>query len=566
MSGWISFDELSYNQAMTHGRQSGNGCSQTLEIEIDDLDRFIADPEHSANVRGTVSCDQLGGDLGIQRGSSFNLFVDQEGRRHKRMLYRLYLDDGAGRPLTLSGFKDLADDSHLDIWGETSTLFVRILSGHLEEDPAGDERTVATGILRISRLGFLRMPFTFRGAGGLKTAREVASFNKLFLSKLEEAYGGSATTVDDFPVPTHLDLRWQGHPPGEWHELDAHAGLRRRIVGFHADDPAHTPLTLHNVRGPEEPRRGPILLVHGGGVRANLFYGAPQRPTIVHALVADGYDVWLENWRASIDLPARSYTLDQAAVYDHPAAVRTILRETGAQTLKAIGQCQGSTSLTMSAIAGLVPEITTIVAHSVSLYVRVPRLAELKCHLFVPPMSITLRGLDPQWAVRAPSELAGGFARLARLIRHRDCDNEVCKVSNYMYGVGPNILWRHDNLDSDTHDWISREFGYCPFSLLKQIGKAQRKGYIVPVEDLPQLPPSLVGIEPKTEARFAFIAGSRNRLFLPEGQRLSFQHFDRFRPGYHSFHELAGYTHLDIMFGLGAHKDTFPVILHELDR
>ncbi len=62
---------------------------------------------------------------------------------------------------------------------------------------------------------------------------------------------------------------------------------------------------LINVRGPQEATRGPVLLVHGAGVRANIFR-APVRTSLVDYLVARGYDVWLENWRASIDLPPTS--------------------------------------------------------------------------------------------------------------------------------------------------------------------------------------------------------------------------------------------------------------------
>ena len=78
-----------------------------------------------------------------------------------------------------------------------------------------------------------------------------------------------------------------------------------------------------------------------------------------------GYDVWLENWRASIDLAPNEWTLDQAAVHDHPDAVRKVVEETGADELKAVIHCQGSTSFMMSAVAGLVPEVKTIVTNAV---------------------------------------------------------------------------------------------------------------------------------------------------------------------------------------------------------
>ena len=45
-----------------------------------------------------------------------------------------------------------------------------------------------------------------------------------------------------------------------------------------------------------------MLLGHGTGVRANLFYTPPLRTTLVDALLDAGHDVWLETWRGSIDL------------------------------------------------------------------------------------------------------------------------------------------------------------------------------------------------------------------------------------------------------------------------
>ena len=75
------------------------------------------------------------------------------------------------------------------------------------------------------------------------------------------------------------------------------------------------PLTLIRVRGEKEPTKPPVMLVHGAGVRAELFR-PPVRRTIVDALVADGWDVWLLNWRASIDLDPVPWTLDDAAAYD----------------------------------------------------------------------------------------------------------------------------------------------------------------------------------------------------------------------------------------------------------
>ncbi len=92
---------------------------------------------------------------------------------------------------------------------------------------------------------------------------------------------------------------------------------------------------LIHVYGGGSAPKGPVLLVHGAGVRANIFR-APVETNVVDYLVAHGYDVWLENWRASIDLPPNAWTLDQAALHDHPAAVRTVVERTGWERIKAI--------------------------------------------------------------------------------------------------------------------------------------------------------------------------------------------------------------------------------------
>ena len=72
------------------------------------------------------------------------------------MRYRLFLRDPAGRPLTLYGFKVLEDDPNYDSWHDVTTLFVRLLAGHVLKGEGRPDQVVATGVLRISALGFLR--------------------------------------------------------------------------------------------------------------------------------------------------------------------------------------------------------------------------------------------------------------------------------------------------------------------------------------------------------------------------------------------------------------------------
>ncbi|MDQ3698148.1 MAG: esterase [Gemmatimonadota bacterium] len=326
------------------------------------------------------------------------------------------------------------------------------------------------------------------------------------------------------------------------------------------------PCNVIHVRGERPPHKGPVLLVHGAGVRANIFR-APVETTLVEYLVAHGYDVWLENWRASIDLPPNEWTLDQAALYDHPRAVATVVSETGADEVKAVIHCQGSTSFMMSAVSGLVPQVTTIVTNAVSLHPVIPGVSKVKLHYAVPLVGLLTPFFNPQWGVHAPTTTAKLMTLLVRLTHH-ECDNLVCRYASFTYGTGFPTLWRHENLNDATHEWVKGEFANVPIRFFRQMSRCVRAGHLVAVEGNPELPESFVAVPPRTDARIAFLAGEQNRCFLPESQVRTHAYFASHTPvrDRHTLHLLPGYGHLDVFMGQRAARDTFPLILAELDK
>jgi hypothetical protein len=339
--------------------------------------------------------------------------------------------------------------------------------------------------------------------------------------------------------------------------------LTQRIVPFRTEDGVN--LNVINVRGEAAPTRGPVLLVHGAGVRANIFR-APVATTIVDALVEEGYDVWLENWRASIDFEPNHWTLDQAARYDHPAAVRTVVAETGADRIKAIIHCQGSTSFAMSASAGLLPEVDTIISNAVSLHPVVPAWSKVKLHYAVPFVRRFLGYLDPGYGDHPPDAFDRMLTLMVKLVHH-ECHNTACKLVSFTYGSGSPALWEHANLSEITHDdFIPKEFGFVPLTFFQQMDKCVRRGHLVAQEELDGLPDDYTAREPQTDARFVLLAGERNLCFLPDSQRRTYNFLSRFRPGYHGLHVVPGYSHLDMFLGSSAARDVFPIILDELTR
>ncbi len=338
--------------------------------------------------------------------------------------------------------------------------------------------------------------------------------------------------------------------------------LTEQIVPFEAADGFSC--NLIHVQGSTPPTKGPVLLIHGAGVRANLFR-APVERTLVDHLIDCGYDVWLENWRASIDLRPNLWNLDKAAVFDHPRAVKKVVAETGWDKIKAVIHCQGSTSFMMSAVAGLVPEVTTIVSNAVSLHPVVPDFSRFKITKMLPLLKAATPYLNPQWGLHAPTVIAKVVASMVWL-SHHECDNPVCKGVSFTYGTGFPALWSHENLNDATHEWIKQEFAQVPIAFFEQMAQCIEKGHLVAVDGYPELPADFAANEPSTSARFAFFAGLDNRCFLAESQQRTFDFFNSWRKGYHSLHMLPNYGHLDVFFGKNAAKDVFPLMSEELDR
>ncbi len=182
MRGFVTLDETDPERGYAQGRKDGTGLMFHLTIGTQDVDAFVADPAHEATATGWVDCDLLGGRRPVEKGT-FNLFVGSEpGER--RMLYRLFLADAAGHPLTLSGFKEVRDDRGFDIWRDTSTLFTTVLAGHVDKDAQAGARVVAAGVITIHIPDFMRQLTTFRG-----TPQAMAAFGRLFLGQLWDVYG-----------------------------------------------------------------------------------------------------------------------------------------------------------------------------------------------------------------------------------------------------------------------------------------------------------------------------------------------------------------------------------------
>jgi len=190
MKGYVTFgEETNFEHGFWEGRKNGTFLMTHLTMRVDDVDRFVKDPKHEALAEGYVRFEVPGGELPVQNGR-FNLFTDKEDPSRKRMLYRLHFHDNEGHPLTLSGYKEITDDPGADLWSDTTTMFTRVLQGHIEPRDEANAKIVASGILTIHLLDFYKLLSTFRvdGPTTADKASALSRFGLLFLGNLWDVY------------------------------------------------------------------------------------------------------------------------------------------------------------------------------------------------------------------------------------------------------------------------------------------------------------------------------------------------------------------------------------------
>ncbi|MCO1582122.1 GMC family oxidoreductase [Crossiella sp. SN42] len=186
MSGSFALGESEPRQGELVGRRDERGLTFRLTISIEDIDRFLDDPSHTATATGWLHCDDLGGRVSVPHGR-FHLLVPGSATDTRHMYYRLFFDDLAGNPLTLTGRKDLHDDPGLDLWSDTTTLQAWLHAGHVyeDEDPG---QAIGAGVLHIGWRDFLRQLGTIR-ATGPDPLGTIERFGRMFLGRLWEVYG-----------------------------------------------------------------------------------------------------------------------------------------------------------------------------------------------------------------------------------------------------------------------------------------------------------------------------------------------------------------------------------------
>lgn len=316
--------------------------------------------------------------------------------------------------------------------------------------------------------------------------------------------------------------------------------------------------------------KGPVLVAHGAGVSSGMFALTTVEKPFVEFLRDHGYDTWLLDWRASTELPLRQFTLDEAAEMDFPAAVRFVKEKTGAPSIQAVVHCAGASTFFMSLAAGFMPEVRSVVCSQVALHADAPAPTQWKALLRLPDVlqRLDIASMSPDEDPRHP-RFQNALGDIVDLVHH-ECASTVCHRITFMYGH----LYRHDQLNSATHDRLNEQFGPCNMTTFRHLAQIVRRGSSAKFDygkvenqrryGTPE-PPSYVHPE-HLKLPILFVSGALNQTYLPSSTERTYSWLCKENGASLYRREVVPhYGHIDGFLGYRAERDTFPLFLSHLE-
>jgi cholesterol oxidase len=186
MTGFLTGTSSDFIPAAEEARQRGHSATAIYGIMSPDLDAMIADPDRSARLTGTVHIAALSPDPMTIFDGTFNLFVNVDGKKsHKRMRYRYGIAALDGKQYHFDGFKEVKDDTGLDVYADTTELYATVRSGS-EAGP-----TVAKGVMKIDAKDVVNLIKTMDAFDrhDEPSVMQRARFGQLFVGDLWDVYG-----------------------------------------------------------------------------------------------------------------------------------------------------------------------------------------------------------------------------------------------------------------------------------------------------------------------------------------------------------------------------------------
>lgn len=533
-----------FQKAADRGRADTSRLEFVLTISSDNLDEMLKNPDHQAKMSGTVVAPALSAQPMEVSDAVFNLFVrNPDSPDTRNMRYQMKLNSEEGRTYFFDGVKIITDSHLTSAWPQTTTLYITVFDG-----PGASSPVLGKGILKITPSDFARQmrTLTVLNANSLKERIEgMARFGKFFAGVLYESYGGifARETFFDRDAPFRRKRQLRVCAP--------------EVYFFTTSDGVELRLTRY--KGGE---RGPVILVHGLGVSSLIFSIDTIETNMLEYLFTHNYDVWLFDFRSSIELPASStqYTGDDIATIDYPAAVAKVRELTGRDSVQMVVHCFGSTTFFMAMLAGL-QGVRSAVCSQIATHVVAPAANKIKTGLHLPDFLDKL-GVK---SLTAEAEAHEGFLKhlydkaLELYPVGQICRNPVCHRITFMYAP----LYRHENLNEATHDAQYELFGNATMHAFEHLGMITRHGKLV---DFQGNDVYLAHLD-RLAIPLCFIHGAENQCYLPESTLITYDLLRQTNnPALYNRHVVPSYGHIDCIYGKNAAVDIYPLVLKHLEQ
>ncbi len=544
MRGYLSIDiQDDYQRAAEKAKQDNSPCEFTLTVTSSDLDRMLKDPNHTAKLSGTVTAPALSLQPMTVLTGEFHLFVPAPEQVETRLMrYRMLLAGARGEKFLFDGFKVVRNDGVFNIWHDTSTLYITVFRGEQPESPIAGK-----GILHILPKDFMHQLTTIEATNALNELERInaeARFGRFFAGVLFDVYGGifARPTIFNPDAPARKKRSLRVSAP-EVHFLNASDGVQLRLTRYQGG------------------RKGPVVLLHGLGVSSSIFSIDTIETNLLEHLFTNGYDVWLLDFRASIDLPssATQFTGDDVATKDYPAAITQVREVTGAASVQVLAHCYGATTFSMALCAGL-QGVRSAVISQISTHIVPPTVNRIRTGLHLPDFLDKL-GVSTLNAYADTHEnwLSVLYDKALDLYPvGESCKNPVCHRITFMYAP----LYQHEQLNEATHEALHEMFGIANMRAFEGVGLMTRSGHIVAADGTEAYVPHM----DRMAIPIAFIHGEQNECFLPESTEITYNLLcQKNGPSLYTRSVIPGYGHIDCIFGKNAVSDVYPLILKHFE-
>ncbi|KAF9205525.1 hypothetical protein BGZ49_003916 [Haplosporangium sp. Z 27] len=574
LKGHLSTVVLSddFDAADSQARSSGSVLNVVLTLSTGPIKEFLSKTEHRARIVGTVSCRAISDEPMMIENGVFTIFTGSEENPAdgSTILYKMILRCATGERYRFEGRKPILTGHILEGWIKPSSIFVTVYK--LED---GEEKVFGRGKLGDQGGDFFSELSSFRGDSGsitenLKALTEfgISSFNskvKSYLPFLNEL---------QYPEDSHKRKAFPRQRPTP------------QVFEVVSSDGYNTQLTRY------KGTKGPVLLLHGIAVSSRMFSTDLIPHNLCDYLLANDYDVWLSDWRGSslLETSHRQSPIFGAA-YDHAAAVKIILKETGVKNIQVIAHCVGSLTLWAGMLNGDIEGVGSVISCQVATRPLISTANKIKQNLHLAPLLEKVLGqelIDIVAHSPSSSEHESGDDKTAPKVTLFDrtvdnalrfmpmpsqeyCKSATCHRATFFFG----LLFEHDKISNNLHDNLDEILGTINMETLKGLVNGWcKKATLTNLEDKDLVTPENLR-KAFENVPVLLIHGAKSQVFTSEStlktveelrnNNLPWTNMAHDYKGQYKIKEIEGYGHMDCILGDKAYEDVYPHILSQLE-